>query len=161
MGQQDMRTPKWLFDLLNELYGPFQLDAFADHHNALCKRYYTEQGDDGLIAPWLDRTFANPPFSIFDRAMCKAVTSNLAHGHRSVLIGPVACSQRWFHDWVVPNGHILVPNKRINFLRPDGTPTKSADRDTMIFLVGYREPWATRLLVEPLDVRAVIPTDPL
>lgn len=151
---QNRRTPKWLFDLLNECFGPFVLDAFACERDALCQRYYT-RADNGLERPWMDGTFANPPFKIIGDVMKKAVAEGEL-GRRSVVIGPVGCSQQWMHGWAI-YGTIYAPTLRVNFDLPDGTPTKQADRDTMIYTFGveYTNPFWRRGLfrVLPLQLR--------
>ncbi|GAF81494.1 unnamed protein product [marine sediment metagenome] len=139
--RQNWRTPQWLFDALNERFGPFVLDAAASKENALCKRYHDGVRSDGLSNSWMDRTFCNPPFSHAGDWVEKAWGERTAMC-RSVLLLPVGCSQAWFHDWVLRSktAHILYPTKRISFLLPDGTPTKNADRDTMIVTFGYPGP---------------------
>lgn len=144
MGNQNMRTPRWLFDYLNERFGPFQLDAFASPENALCTNYWTEQ-DNGLEKPWACDTFANPPFRLAGAAIEKAYDEFLVHNNWSVLILPVGCSQQWYHRYCLRDSRITVyhPDCRINFDMSDGTPTKSADRDTMIVCVGKGSMWGS------------------
>lgn len=59
--KDEWQTPKWLYDLLNREFH-FNLDPAATHQNALCANYYTEEVN-GLIQPWYDPTFVNPPYS--------------------------------------------------------------------------------------------------
>lgn len=74
------RTPEWLFQAINHLYGPVVLDLFTDGQNAKCPRYYTAE-DNALSQNWSRRlmeirediaysgyddqvfAFANPPYS--------------------------------------------------------------------------------------------------
>jgi phage N-6-adenine-methyltransferase len=141
MSRQDWRTPPWLFKLLSKRYGPFAMDAAAAEENTLCSFFST----DGLNDPWINPTFCNPPFKNFGDWVKKAHSEFFDRGVRSCLIGPVGCSQSWFHRYA-KDGVILAPTKRICFLLPDGTyprdevtgkPT-GADRDTMIYLFDYR-----------------------
>lgn len=133
-GKQNYRTPKWLFDQLNSLFGPFKLDAYASHENALCADYFTEKSGQGH---WRDVTFANPPFKLAGFCAAQALFYHATGGVRSVLILPVGCSQRWFHKLIEDDAGILYPEKRISFNKPDGTPTKGADRDTIIVTIGF------------------------
>ncbi len=57
----DRRTPRELFDPLNEEFG-FTLDAAASDENALCSRYYTV-ARDGLKRRWSGSVWCNPPYS--------------------------------------------------------------------------------------------------
>lgn len=49
-GNNNMSTPQWFFDRLNEVFH-FTLDPCADDTNKKCNLYYTEQ-DDGLTKNW-------------------------------------------------------------------------------------------------------------
>lgn len=136
---QNRRTPQWLFDVLNEMFGPFKLDAYADEDNALCDEFYTVE-EDGNAQPWKDATFANPEFRdmypVLEQALRQA-----ALGVRSIILGPVGCSQEWFHELAI-QGTVFVPDCRINYDDPEGNPTGhgldegGADRDTMVFAFG-------------------------
>jgi len=136
---QEMRTPLWLFEALQRYIGVrFTLDAAASKENALCKRYFTE-ADNALSLVWdAPAAFCNPPFRRFydwiEHGMKQAERGN---AKTVCLVGPVGCSQSWFHE-VAIQGTILAPDRRISFLLPDGTPTHQADRDTMIYLFGER-----------------------
>lgn len=125
---QNRRTPRYLFEFLEQKFGKFVLDAFADSANALCDNFYTEQ-DNALVQPWPDGTFANPPFKLAGKCVDKA----LSEPGRSVLILPVGCSQKWAQRLIISTRtNIYMPDRRINFDLPDGTPTRGADRDTWI-----------------------------
>ena len=138
---QDRRTPRWLFEFLDDRFGPFELDAFADPRNALCERYFTQQ-DDGTKQPWARRTFANPPFAIVGQTIMHAVQQGFERNVMSVVLGPTGCSQRWFQEFAI-RGTVFVPDRRISYDMPDGTPTDpsksdapGADRDTMVYVFG-------------------------
>jgi phage N-6-adenine-methyltransferase len=133
-GEQTMRTPRWLFDELSDLFGPYRLDAYASKENALCRKFYTAE-TDGNSQPWLDRTFANPEFDPMIIPMRKAVEEAELRGVNSTMVAPVGCSQEWFHKFAI-RGTIWVPDRRINFDEPDGTPTTGADRDTIFVTFG-------------------------
>jgi DNA (cytosine-5)-methyltransferase 1 len=130
---QDRRTPRWLFHALERQFGPFSLDAFAQPHNALCERFLT-QAQDGTRHPWADVTFANPPFAVMAEAIEQAVRE-ARHGVRSVVVGPVGCSQGWYHELAI-RGTIYVPDRRISYDLPNGRPTDGADRDSIVIAFG-------------------------
>uniref|UniRef100_A0A6M3LXK5 Putative methyltransferase n=1 Tax=viral metagenome TaxID=1070528 RepID=A0A6M3LXK5_9ZZZZ len=61
-GIVDWGTPQELFDGLDELHGPFELDAAASVVNHKCSMFYTE-ADDGLSQDWGGlNVFVNPPY---------------------------------------------------------------------------------------------------
>lgn len=130
---QTMRTPPWLFNKCQDIIGePFQLDAFASPHNALCTEFYTEE-DNALEKPWKSPTFANPPFKLMGQVMEKACYEWQEHKVQSAIVGLTGCSQQWFHKYAI-HATIYVPDKRIQYLTPDGTTTQNANRDSMVYV---------------------------
>ncbi len=156
---QGRRTPQWLFDALNELFGPFRIDAHATAENALCEKFFTEE-DDGNAQPWESTTFGNPEFKSMQPAVEKAVFEQNA-GIDSCILGPAVGSQTWFHETAI-HGTIWMPDCRINFDDQDGNPTGAdceepgADRDTVVMTYGYehrnREAADGRFLVRRLEI---------
>lgn len=127
---QNRRTPLWLFAILVEVFGKFRLDAAASRKDTLCKWFFTKN-DNGLLQPWRNRTFCNPPFAETKHWVQKAYFEMTERKIESVLILPVGCSQQWYHSFATA-GVVYIPSRRINFDLPDGTPTDRADRDTII-----------------------------
>lgn len=130
------RTPPWLYRACCGLADveDFALDAFADEGNALCLDYLDgSAGRDGLVAPWADWTFVNPPFKLMTVVVDKAL-AEVMRGVRAVLIGPAGCSQAWFGRlW--RGAHIWLPDQRLNFLDREGRPTHLAMKDNAIYVV--------------------------
>ena len=146
MGEQSMRTPRWLFDHLQDVFGlRFRLDAFASRENALCQRHYTAK-NSALSRRAVDATFSNPPFAMMQQAVDWADAWG-KRGVRQVMIAPVIGAQQWAHQ-TARQWTIYLPDRRISFDNPDGTPTgaagardekgkvKGADRDTSIIVFG-------------------------
>ena len=58
----DRRTPRALFDKLNEVFR-FELDLAASAENTLCKQFYC-LADDAFVHEWGNvPSFCNPPYS--------------------------------------------------------------------------------------------------
>ncbi len=134
-GQQNYRTPPWLFKHVEKLLlngRKFKLDAFASKENALCETYYTgadPEAVDGLgpsscgfTAIWRwGETFANPEFLSAGRCLDKATHEAGSHGVESVLILPAVCSQGWFQMELITTDRqpysigVLMPDYRIPF----------------------------------------------
>lgn len=135
---QTRRTPRWLFDFLSELFGPFTCDVAADEHNALCEEHITAE-QDALVVPWADRNWCNPPFRHTGRFVARAV-EQAESGKMTCMLVPVGCAQAWHHEFA-RRFTIYHPDRRISYDLPDGTPTgedggHGADRDTAILLIG-------------------------
>lgn len=128
-GRQDMRTPRWLVDILENMIGEtFSLDAAAGITNYICDDWCK----DGLQEQWADWTFCNPPFAKTTLWVDKALSECAG----SVLVLPAGCSQKWFHRLLGSDRTtIYFPDKRINFDLPDGTPTKNAPLDSIVVKV--------------------------
>lgn len=110
----DRETDPRVFDELAARFGPFTLDAAANHHNAKCPRYFTRE-DNGLAQPWAgERVWVNPPYSHIEPWVRKAWSEPAAH---VVMLLPAnRTEQKWWQDLVEPdrdNGGRL----RVHFLR--------------------------------------------
>lgn len=151
-------TPMWLFDKLDEMYGPFTLDPCAEPETAKCDRYFTVE-DNGLLKSWEGETvFMNPPFGKPERAClpgcnnkrCKERGHHMSHDipgttdwlhkaynevvhHGATVIGviPSSTGTRWFHDYVMKASEIIFIRGRVSYLF-EGKPTGSPDFDTII-----------------------------
>ena len=143
MNDQNRRTPPWLFRELEKYVGhKFTIDLAACAEDALCKKYYTAENSALVQKKWPTNGYCNPPFKLFDLFLAKAVEQYDLHGVETCLVGPTGCSQAWFHR-LARRFTILLPQQRIVFYASDGSgPTRGADRDTMIYLIG--SPWAQR-----------------
>jgi phage N-6-adenine-methyltransferase len=136
-GMQNYRTPKPVFNFLNRRFGPFALDAFADCENALCKNYLTTK-ENAFHCEWVDKTFGNPPFSMTTLAVAKARFECFTMGRRSVLLIPVGGNQEWFRKLIEdPFVSFWYPDKRINFLTPEGLETSRSTHDVFVCAFGY------------------------
>jgi phage N-6-adenine-methyltransferase len=130
MGRQGWRTPRWLFAHLERYFDlRFVLDAAADESNFLC-----DYLANGLTEPWHNSTFCNPPFGDAG-AWAEKADAEGDQGITALVILPVGCSQRWLHKHA-KKWTIYLPDTRLHFLLPDGTPASNADRDSMILAVG-------------------------
>lgn len=157
-GTQDRRTPRWLYNALNRQFGPFRCDAYATPANAMCERFITK-AEDGNKVDWPDATFGNPEFDDMVLPLEQALRQ-AKRGTRSIILGPVGCSQEWYHQLAI-QGTIYVPDCRINYDTPDGEPTDGADRDTIVMGFGrehYNADWKNGIWrVRRLEVAHLAP----
>jgi DNA (cytosine-5)-methyltransferase 1 len=138
------RTPPAWFAKLAHQYGPFDLDAAAEAHNALCPRWLgpgSPLAEDALAVHWgglgatLPRVWCNPPYSLARQFVEKASAEARAGRARTTLLLPATTGVRWFQQcvWDAPARRFRIGVEvqfvagRIEFLRPDGatagTPT--------------------------------------
>ena len=101
--RKDWGTPKWLFDDLNKRYN-FTVDAAASPHNAKCEKFFSEEGENGLIASWQNHcVFVNPPYGrdITGLWVRKCLEEYNKGACLICALLPVRTDTRWFHDYIV------------------------------------------------------------
>lgn len=111
---EEWETPDALFRILDERYGPFDLDAAATAANAKCARYLTKE-DDALSVPWSSRrVWLNPPYGRGVGAWIAKADAEVLAGRagRVVVLLPARTDTAWFHDVIYRN-----PRARVIFLR--------------------------------------------
>lgn len=92
--KQGWATPQWLYDALRARF-TFVLDAAADAENTKCIMFYDEKAN-GLMRPWLDATFCNPPWGDIGPWVTKA-GFEANRGVRSVLLLPqLGLTTSWY-----------------------------------------------------------------
>lgn len=102
-GDQDVRTPKWLFKQLHEQF-KFCLDPCdsVTHPGWLgVESYNLDRGEDGLRLPWLGSVFVNPPWNNiqewFEKARCELSEGNCDF---VVFLVPSRVETQWFHNFL-------------------------------------------------------------
>lgn len=98
----DRRTPRELFDPLNEEFG-FTLDAAASKDNKLCNAYYDKRVS-GLENPWYAfRVWCNPPYSDIRPWVEKATEEIRKSARLIVMLLPAnRTEQAWWQDLIEP-----------------------------------------------------------
>lgn len=119
----DRRTPRWLFDQLDNEFR-FTLDAAASHENALCSSYFTV-AEDGLKRQWKGSVWCNPPFSDCGAWVRKA-NYEATYVESVVLLLPAnRTEQKWWQETVEPNREHRIETRflpgRLRFDTPPGT----------------------------------------
>lgn len=71
---------------------------------------------DGLILPWANRTYVNPPYSrtLKEKFIYKAYSESLL-GKFVVMLLPVSTSTKIFHELILPNARIEYIRGRLPF----------------------------------------------
>lgn len=110
----EWETPEKLFDQLNKLYGPFDLDPCATNKNFKCDKYYTKE-DDGLTKTWFGKVFMNPPYgNQISKWIEKAYNESL-RGIEIVCLIPARTDTSYFHKFCLRYGTIIFLKGRIKF----------------------------------------------
>lgn len=121
-GRDDWETPKEIFDAL-DLEFCFDLDAAADHYNAKCDFYFTENGsymkssdgpcrisrDNGLGRDWHPHktVWVNPPYSEWQKWVAKA-SVEAEHGVVVVMLLPARTDTKAFHEYIYNKDNVEV-----------------------------------------------------
>lgn len=119
----DWRLAPYLFRVLSQRYGQFDVDLFATHLNTHCRTFYSSPASPGCAAiDSLEQTWdtgnlwANPPFSKIELMLAKVVKDNAT----VAVILPVWPSQPWWptaieranEAFLLPtNAGIFVPGR--------------------------------------------------
>jgi hypothetical protein len=85
--------------------GVCKLDLAATDESAKCRRFYSlsERGEDGLVLPWDDLWFNNPPWSLIEpwteRAQSLVRRRETPGGFQLL---PAWTDRPWWHRWIEP-----------------------------------------------------------
>ena len=95
-------TDQAVFDDLDQMFGPFNLDAAATKENAKCSHFFTVE-DSALLRPWvtvdgmLANVWCNPPYSDCDGFVGKAIAER-ERGVSTTMLLPSRTDTSWFHQ---------------------------------------------------------------
>lgn len=129
------QTPQWLINQLQDIVNIKIIhDVCARENSAKAESYWTKE-DDALIMNWLhqiptnsakDAFWMNPPFSKAKDFTTKAADEALK-GVVTLGCCVHAPDRTWFQEMEKRATFIYVPDKRIQFLKHDGTPFTRKD----------------------------------
>jgi phage N-6-adenine-methyltransferase len=140
--KMDWQTPAVLFDKLNKMYGPFDLDAAASEKNAKCEQYYCE-GDDSLSLSWnkyaynvlvyegmpplppppiIKNVFLNPPYGRSIGKWMEKAAEEAKKGCTVVCLIPSRTGSVWFQNAVSNATEVLFLKGRVTFEIAPGQP---------------------------------------
>lgn len=101
--EQEILTPSCITDFVRDIFGgPIMLDPCAavdgTGNTVRADFIYTGPpgGADGLVEPWRDRTFCNPPFGKLKAWLAKATYEATTSAHRIVVLCPVRSRSEWW-----------------------------------------------------------------
>lgn len=95
---QQILTPEYLLNLVRAMMGgAITLDPCAATGEPPIAMINFMEATNGLIHPWCDRTFVNPPFKHLKLWLHKAVVESV-DGGRIVVLCPVRSRSGWWRD---------------------------------------------------------------
>ena len=114
------RTPRPLFDLASQQWGPFDLDAAAGPDDHLCEQWL----DDGLRVRWAGRVWVNPPYSRGLKRWVEKAAIESGKGALVCLLLPCDVSTEWWALVVAYAAEICELTSRVRFWHPDRPQAK-------------------------------------
>ena len=121
----DWETPSALFDALDAVHGPFDLDVCASPHNAKCPKFFTEK-DDGLKKTWHGVCWMNPPYGRAIKKWMKKAYESSVGGATVVCLVPARTDTAWWHEYAM-KGEVEFLRGRVKFVgAKSGAPFPSA-----------------------------------
>jgi hypothetical protein len=110
----ERRTPRSFFQLCDELFGPFDLDACAARWNHQCRRFVTKEQNIFERHPPSRRCWRNPPYSRGN------LNKHLEHAREQLLAGVV---EELYANLVPADPSTDWWRKHI--MQPEGRPVRS------------------------------------
>lgn len=138
--QRDLwRTPPSLFAALDAEFC-FQLDAAAVPHNALCRKFITQE-QNTLETPWSDYltilgyAWMNPPYSDITPFVKKAAAESI-NQIGTVMLVPSDTSVGWFKEALQTASEVrLITSGRLAFINPvTGKPVSGNNKGSMLII---------------------------
>jgi site-specific DNA-methyltransferase (adenine-specific) len=133
------RTPKRLFDYLNEIHH-FRADMAATADNALCNIFYSDSLNITWPSGWV---WCNPPFSMcaeFTRkAICMGYGVDCAHDVKSLLLLPGhRTEQKWWHELIQSGATVHYISPCVPYDPPPGVKATSPSFPSVLVTVGAK-----------------------
>lgn len=138
--QRDLwRTPPSLFAALDAEFC-FQLDAAAAPHNALCRKFITQE-QNTLETSWSDYltipgyAWMNPPYSDITPFVKKAAAESI-NQIGTVMLVPSDTSVGWFKEALQTASEVrLITSGRLAFINPvTGKPVSGNNKGSMLII---------------------------
>lgn len=149
--EQVICTPPYLLEAISRAMGGIALDS-AGHPGSPAtemagRAYLGGPGDDGLVLPWADRTFCNPPFANLADWLEKAIHEAQA-GFQIAVLCPVRTKTAYWWPYA-DTATAIAWLKPVKFLGFDGTFPESC----CLLYWGDRTP-AFRYELAPFSTKA-------
>lgn len=150
MSNDFWRTPDWLYNYCNALFGPFDVDLAASEKNTKCAKYITK-AEDALEVNWTDygsNGFCNPPYSDLPPWLHRAKLENNRFRFTSTWILPTFNGEIHWFDNVYQNAasHVINIYGRVAFWDYGDRPISGNRQGTQIVHYGLIIPATPKIL---------------
>jgi phage N-6-adenine-methyltransferase len=121
---QDWRTPRDLFRQIQDIAGPFDVDAAADHENTLCERFFSDRSS-ALTHDWdvcgATRVWLNPPYGKALSLFASRAVGQVTRLPVEVwMLVPARVDTRWWNLLMTKAVSVRFMAGRVKFEREDG-----------------------------------------
>lgn len=98
----------------------FDLDTCCSDKNVPAEKYYLSNEHNGLIEPWEEYNWCNPPYDECPKWVAKAYNEQL-RGKTSILLIPVRTETSYWHKFILFNDNVKIfwLRKRFRFLNAE------------------------------------------
>jgi phage N-6-adenine-methyltransferase len=114
---QNWRTPRWLFDKVNFVFGTFDCDVAATEENRLCERFTPDAFDRSV--KWGERNWCNPPYAKMMPWVEEALWRRDNEGVFTTILAPAAVGTKWFNLLATESAAIYFLPRRVQFVHPE------------------------------------------
>lgn len=155
MSNDFWRTPDWLYNYCNALFGPFDVDLAASETNAKCASFI-DAGINALTAKWIDygtNGFSNPPYSNLPPWLRSAMLHQARYRFPSTWVLPTFNGETHWLDnaYRKAASHVINICGRVAFLDSLNIPIKGNRQGTQIIHYGLAIPDTPQILYVKRD----------
>ena len=122
--ENDYKTPPEIYKKALEYFGlsEFSLDVCCSDNHIPAIMHYSLPNYDGLIMPWVNFSWCNPPYNECKKWIEKAYKENKEKDIVIVMLLPVRTETKYFQEYILKNDKCLIQflKKGYKFLNKDG-----------------------------------------
>lgn len=130
------RTPPEVLEAIYDRFGfdGFDIDLCASEDNAVSEYWFSNFNHVSIIPPGVYEAWINPPFS--RKNLIKTAIEHLDNGsfHSLFALIPDKPETKLFQELERRSTYVCRFNKRINFLRPDGSKVGQVPFASVVFV---------------------------
>jgi site-specific DNA-methyltransferase (adenine-specific) len=128
-------TPPGLFDTVESVIGPFDLDPCAPDEGTGSVRARVKfcAAEDGLAREWRGKVFMNPPYGTMIGQWIAKANEEAKNGSKVIGLVPARTDTLWWHNHIVGRADVVFLKGRLAF----GDGKKAAPFPSALILWGF------------------------